>query len=201
MHSPAAGPSATGVERRPASRRLLVILPLALFAAIAVAFALGLNRKPDVLPSALIGKPVPVFSLPPVQGRVAGLSNRDLMGEVSIVNFFASWCVPCWAEAPLFMQLAATGVVPIHGINYKDRPQDAAAWLDKVGDPYTRTGADLDGRVGIDWGVYGLPETFVIDRDGKIVHKHIGVITERDLDDTILPLVRRLQAEAGGSGQ
>jgi cytochrome c biogenesis protein CcmG/thiol:disulfide interchange protein DsbE len=99
------------------------------------------------------------------------------------------------------MRLAATGAVPLHGINYKDRPEDAAAWLDKVGDPYTRTGADRDGRVGIEWGVYGLPETFVIDRNGEIVHKHIGLMTERDLDETILPLVRRLRAEAGSPGQ
>ena len=201
IHSDAVGPSATAAERGSIRRRLIVILPLALFAAIAVAFALGLNRNPEVLPSTLLGKPVPAFSLPPVQGRVLGLSNQDLKGEVSIVNFFASWCVPCWAEAPLFLRLAADGVVPIHGINYKDRPEDAAAWLERVGDPYTRTGADRDGRVGIEWGVYGLPETFVIDRNGEIAYKHIGVLTERDLSGTLLPLIRRLQAEVGSPDQ
>ncbi len=178
-----------------------MLLPLALFAAIAVAFALGLGRKTDVLPSTLIGRPVPSFSLPPIQGRALGLSSQDLKGEVSMVNFFASWCVPCWAEVPIFLRLADDGVVPIHGINYKDRPEDAVAFLERAGDPYTRIGADRNGRAGIEWGVYGLPETFVIDRNGEIAYKHIGVLTERDLSDTLLPLIQRLQAEAGSPGQ
>jgi cytochrome c biogenesis protein CcmG/thiol:disulfide interchange protein DsbE len=119
--------------------------------------------------------------------------SRDLKGEVSLVNVFASWCVACRAEHPVFMRLKAEGVVSIHGLNYKDRPQDAANWLDDLGDPYTRTGADLDGRVAIDWGVYGVPETFVVDRQGRIAFKQIGAVTPKILEQTILPLIQRLR--------
>ena len=175
---------------------------------VAVGLGIGLTRNPQEIPSALIGKPVPEFSLPPVQGRTLGLSSADLQGEVSLVNVFASWCTACRYEHPLFMQLEEDGVVPIHGLNYKDRPEDAAKWLDDLGDPYTRTGADLDGRVGIEWGVYGVPETFVISKDGVIVHKHIGPVSAKDLEETILPSSRscgddrcsKLPLEAGHSG-
>lgn len=176
------------------SLRLRYILPVALFAVIAVALFVGLSLDPKTIPSALIGKPVPEFDLPPVQGRKLGLASRDLRaGEVALVNVFASWCGPCRAEHPLLMELSRKGEVPIHGLNYKDRPADAASWLDRLGDPYTRTGADLNGRVSIDWGVYGVPETFVIDKAGVIRHKHIGPVTSEALQQTILPLVRRLQ--------
>jgi cytochrome c biogenesis protein CcmG/thiol:disulfide interchange protein DsbE len=121
------------------------------------------------------------------------LSNGDLQGEVSLVNVFASWCTACRDEHPLFMQLYQENIVPIHGLNYKDRPRDAAAWLDALGDPYTRTGADINGRVGIDWGVYGVPETFVIDRSGRIAYKHIGAVTEQVLKETLLPLIAELK--------
>jgi cytochrome c biogenesis protein CcmG/thiol:disulfide interchange protein DsbE len=174
-------------------RRLVFVVPGLIFAGLAVAFGWGLTRNPREIPSVLIGKAVPRFDLPPVKGRTLGLSSGDLEGEVSLVNFFASWCVACRAEHPLFMRLAADKVVPIHGVNYKDRPEDAARWLASLGDPYTRTGADLDGRVGIEFGVYGLPETFVVARDGRIAHKHIGPIAPRDLEKTILPLIERLR--------
>jgi cytochrome c biogenesis protein CcmG/thiol:disulfide interchange protein DsbE len=174
-------------------RRILTVLPLLVFAGLAVALGSGLGRNAREIPSALIGKPVPEFSLPPVEGRSLGLSSGDLKGEVSLVNVFASWCVACREEHPLFMELKRSGVVPIHGLNYKDQPQDASAWLNTMGDPYTRTGADLDGRVAIDWGVYGVPETFVVSRDGTIVHKHIGAVTREVLDETILPLIERLR--------
>jgi cytochrome c biogenesis protein CcmG/thiol:disulfide interchange protein DsbE len=145
------------------------------------------------VPSPLIGKPVPEFSLPAVKGRQLGLSSVNLKGEVSLVNVFASWCVACREEHPVLMQLKAGGTVPIHGLNYKDKPDDAAAWLDTMGDPYTRTGADLDGRVGIDWGVYGVPETFVVDAAGRIAFKQIGPVSREILDQTILPLIAKLQ--------
>ena len=115
---------------------------------------------------------------------------------MSIVNVFASWCAACRDEHPLLMQLAASGVVPIHGLNYKDKPDDAAKWLDDLGDPYTRTGADVSGQIGIEWGVYGVPETFVIDRAGVIAYKHIGPVTPQALNETLLPLIRRLQQAA-----
>jgi cytochrome c biogenesis protein CcmG/thiol:disulfide interchange protein DsbE len=128
------------------------------------------------------------------------LSSENLVGEVSLVNVFASWCVACREEHPFFMRLSRDKTVPIHGLNYKDRPDDAAQWLNTMGDPYTRTGADLNGRVAIDWGVYGVPETFVVGADGIIAYKHIGAVTQKALDETILPLVERLRAGNKGSG-
>jgi len=174
---------------------LVLLLPLVLFFGLMLAFAVRLDRDPSKIPSALIGKPVPVFSLPPVKGRELGLSSTDLDGEVSLVNVFASWCVACREEHTLLMQLKADATVPIHGLDYKDEPDNAARWLNSMGDPYTRTGADRDGRVAIDWGVYGVPETFVVSRDGRIAYKQIGPLTAKDLQETVLPLVRRLQRE------
>jgi cytochrome c biogenesis protein CcmG/thiol:disulfide interchange protein DsbE len=174
-------------------RRLTYFIPIAVFAVIAVAFAVGLTLNPREIPSALIGKPVPEFALPPVQGRSLGLSSEDLRGEVSIVNVWASWCAECKREHPVLMDLARRHVVALHGLNYKDRPDAAQAWLDGLGDPYTRNGADRDGRVAIDWGVYGVPETFVVDRRGRIAYKHIGAMTERLVAEKILPLVEDLR--------
>lgn len=179
-------------------RHALTLLPVGIFASVAVALGVGLGRDPSVLPSPLIGKPIPEFSLPPVQGRTLGLSSADLKGEVSLVNVFASWCVACREEHPVFMQLSRSGAVPIHGINYKDRPQDAGEWLDTLGDPYMRTGADLDGRVAIDWGVYGVPETFVIDAQGRIAFKQVGPVTPEIYRDTIGPLIETLRIRAQG---
>jgi cytochrome c biogenesis protein CcmG/thiol:disulfide interchange protein DsbE len=174
-------------------RRLPFLIPLVILAALVAFLAVGLTLNPREVPSPLIGKAVPEFALPPVKGRSLGLASGDLRGEVSMVNVFASWCVACRDEHSLLMHLKRDSIVPIHGLNYKDRPDDAARWLDEMGDPYTRTGADLDGRVGIDWGVYGVPETFVIDREGRIAYKHIGPLTPQVMDEKILPLIRRLQ--------
>ncbi|MEE9249900.1 MAG: DsbE family thiol:disulfide interchange protein [Alphaproteobacteria bacterium] len=174
-------------------RRLGFLLPVVVFIVLAVAFAIELTLRPDEIPSALIGKPVPAFELPPVKGRTLGLSSTDLEGEVSLVNVFASWCVECRIEHPILMKLANDGTVPVHGLNYKDRPDDASTWLDELGDPYTRTGADLNGRVGIELGVYGVPETFVVDRSGRIAYKHIGALTPEVLRREVLPLVERLK--------
>ncbi|MDH3376952.1 MAG: DsbE family thiol:disulfide interchange protein [Gammaproteobacteria bacterium] len=185
--------SVTGRIDGPRPVRFLV--PLAIFAVIAIFLGIGLTLNPREVPSPLIGKPVPEFSLPPVQDRIEGLSSKDLEGEVSLVNVFASWCVACQDEHPLLMQLYQENVVPVHGLNYKDRPQDAAAWLDALGDPYTRTGADENGRVAIDWGVYGVPETFVVDRQGRIAYKHIGAITPKVLRETLLPLMKDLREQ------
>jgi len=179
-----------------ARRRLLLAVPAVGFAGLAGLLASGLGRDPSRIPSVLIGKQVPKFSLGPVQGRALGLSSADLFKEVSLVNVFASWCVACRAEHPLLLQLAHDKTVPIHGLNYKDAPDDAAKWLNTFGDPYTRTGADRDGRVAIDWGVYGVPETFVVGADGIVAYKHIGALTEDALADPVLPLVTRLRQEA-----
>ena len=189
-------PRCAGQEQEPRRRtQPRFLIPIFAFVALAVALAWGLTLDPKVLPSSLMGKHVPQFDLPPVKGRSLGLSSVDLRGEVSLVNVFASWCTACRAEHPLFMQLKAAGVVAIHGLNYKDQPDNAANWLDTLGDPYTRTGADRDGRVAIDWGVYGVPETFVIAKDGRIAHKHIGPLNDKDLATTILPIVERLRKQ------
>ena len=187
--------TAEQAPRRRSRGRALVLLPATLFAALAAAFYWGLMNSDDRLPSALIGRAVPEFDLPPIEGRDDGLSSSDLRGEVSIVNVWASWCVPCRVEMPLLVELAAQGTVPIHGINYKDAPDAALAFLDETGDPYTRIGADRSGRTSIDWGVYGLPETFVIDAQGRIAYKHVGPFDRRSLEQDILPVVRRLQSE------
>lgn len=173
--------------------RLGLLLPLLVFIGITVFLAVGLTHDPREVPSPLIGKPVPQFSLPPVRGRTLGLATGDLRGDVSLVNVFASWCVACREEHPLLMQIKRDSVLPIHGLDYKDQPADAARWLNEMGDPYTRTGADLDGRVAIDWGVYGVPESFVIDREGRIAYKQIGPITPAVWNQKLLPLIRALQ--------
>lgn len=178
---------------RISNTRWALALPLLVFVGIGAFLAVGLSHDPREVPSPLIGKPVPTFSLPPVHGRTLGLASGDLSGEVSLVNVFASWCVACRDEHPLLMQIHRDKVVPIHGLNYKDAPADAARWLDEMGDPYTRTGADVDGRVAIDWGVYGVPETFVVDRDGRIAYKRIGPITPAIWRDKLLPLIRKLE--------
>lgn len=173
--------------------RPATVLPLIALALLIAVLAVGLRRDPREVPSPLIGKPVPRFELPAVRGRALGLSSANLKGDVSLVNVFASWCVACRDEHPVLMQLRRAGLVPIHGLNYKDRPEDAQKWLDDLGDPYTRTGADIDGRVGIEWGVYGVPETFVIDRDGRIAYKHIGPLTPQVVENTLRPLIAKLR--------
>ena len=195
------GIASRGAPRQSGAVSVRTLVHLAPLAATALVFALfywSLKYKSDDLPSPLIGRDVPTFSLPPVRGRTAGLSSGDLVGEVSVVNVFASWCVPCRDEHPLFTELARRGIVPIHGINHKDPPDQAEAWLDELGDPYARTGADVDGLIGIDWGVYGVPETFVVDADGRVAWKHVGPLSRAVLDETLLPLVARLQAETAG---
>jgi cytochrome c biogenesis protein CcmG/thiol:disulfide interchange protein DsbE len=179
---------------RVASRRWLFALPIAVFALLVVALAVPIlqGRDPSLVPSALLGKPAPEFDLPEVPGFGPGLSTGDLKGRVSLVNIFASWCVSCRIEHPLLLELSRAGDIAVYGIDYKDKPEDGAAWLASHGNPYAATGLDLDGRVGIDWGVYGVPETFVVDADGAIVYKHIGPITPEAWRDTIQPLIEGL---------
>ncbi len=170
------------------------IFPLLLFGIIAIALYVGLGLNPREIPSVLIDKQVPEFTLPPVKGGELGLASADLKaGEPTMVNVFASWCVPCRAEHPFLMALADEGAIAIHGLNYKDKPDQARGFLDELGDPYQRTGDDRDGRVGIDWGVYGVPETFIVDGQGRIRLKHIGPITERAMEEQIRPLIKQLR--------
>lgn len=175
-------------------RRLIFILPLLAFAAVATWFAVGLTRDPSKVPSALIDRPIPEFALPAIEGSgVPGLTAEAIKGKVALVNVFASWCVPCKVEHPIFMRLTEDKRVPIYGINYKDKAEDARGWLKTLGNPYAAIGHDEPGRVGIEWGVYGVPETFIVDREGRIRYKHVGPITPQVLQDTILPLIARLE--------
>lgn len=173
-------------------RRWTYLLPVAVFGLIAAAFYFGLGIDTMVLPSPLINEPAPQFALPPLAGKGQGFSTADLKGQVSLVNAFASWCVPCRQEQPVLNTLARMKRLPIYGIDYKDKPEAAQAWIHELGDPYTRIGADA-GPVAIDWGIYGVPETFLIDKTGRVRYKHVGPLTMADLDNTILPLVSRLE--------
>ena len=172
-------------------RRLIYLLPAALFVLLAAGFYVGLGIDTNVLPSPLIDQPAPQFTLPPLADGQKGFGTADLQGHVSLVNTFASWCAPCRVEHPVLNALARTKRVAIYGINYKDKKDAALAWIGELGNPYTRIGAD-DGRVGIDWGVYGVPETFIVDPSGHIRYKHVGPLTEADIAQTVLPLVARL---------
>ena len=172
-------------------------IPAAVFALLAAVFGFYLHqigtgeKNAAQVPSVLIGKPAPEFDLPPIEGMDGGLKTADLQGRVAMVNVFASWCPPCRQEHPLLMRLARAGV-PIYGINIKDKPKDARAFLRRLGNPYRRIGADLSGRVSIDWGVYGYPETFILDRTGRVRYKHVGPILARDLETRIVPLLKKL---------
>jgi cytochrome c biogenesis protein CcmG, thiol:disulfide interchange protein DsbE len=173
------------------AKRLVFIAPALVFATIAGFFFADLGRDPSLVPSALIDRPAPSFNLPALLDGKPGLASADLKGKVTLVNVFASWCVPCKEEHPLLMGLAKEGVV-LYGIDYKDKTEDARQLLGAMGDPYQRIGADLDGSTGIDWGVYGVPETYVVDSTGTIRYKQVGPLTRHVVDDTILPLVRTL---------
>ncbi len=173
------------------------LVPLAIFLAMAGLLFRGLGIDPHLVPSPLIGKAAPAFSLAKLEDPTAILSEADFKGQVSLFNVWATWCVACRSEHPVLMQLARRGGVPIYGLNYKDQRPAAQRWLKQFGDPYVANAFDADGRVGIDWGVYGTPETFVIDKQGVIRHKHVGPITEDVLQTEILPLVEQLRAEKG----
>jgi len=172
------------------------LVPLLLFILLAAFLLRGLWLNPREVPSPLIGKPAPQFELPKLAESGARFAAKDMLGQVWIFNVWASWCTPCRAEHPLWNQLAAQKLVPIVGLNYKDQPENARRWLAELGDPYMLTVADREGRVGIDYGVYGVPETFVIDKQGVIRHKHIGPVTPEAMKDKIIPLVRELQAKS-----
>ena len=175
-------------------KKPVFLVPMAAFAVLVVYFAIGLRHDPHIIPSALIDKPVPTFSLPPIDGTEGkGLSSADLSGGLSVINVFASWCVPCRVEHPLINALAARKLATVYGLNYKDEPAAARRWLKELGDPYAAIGADSSGRVGIDWGVYGVPETFIVDAGGRIRHKQVGPITAEVLTGEIIPLLEALR--------
>jgi cytochrome c biogenesis protein CcmG/thiol:disulfide interchange protein DsbE len=170
-----------------------LLIPLAVFVVLAGFLFAGLWRDPREVPSPLIGKPAPAFTLAQLHVPATTLGTADMKGKVWLLNVWASWCVSCREEHPLLIELAKAKVVPIIGLDYKDDPTAGKRWLKDNGDPYDLSVMDRDGRVGIDFGVYGVPETFVIDKEGTIRYKQIGPITAEALEKKIIPLVRELQ--------
>ena len=195
-------------ENKPAAagrrRAFLVLLPLIAFIAVAALFysVLKPDLNPDLIPSALIGKPAPDFDLPPLDGLTAdnqpvpGLKKADLLGHVTLVNIFASWCGPCREEHPALLELAKHKRFRLVAINYKDRPENARHFLEELGNPFAAIGVDARGRTGIDWGVYGVPETFVVGPDGIIRYKLVGVVSEESFAKVLEPTIKKALAEA-----
>ncbi len=171
------------------------LIPLAIFLVVAGFLGIGLKLDPREVPSPLVGKPAPAFSLPSLDDPAKKISSKDMLGKVWLFNVWASWCGACRDEHPVLMALAKTGAVPLYGMDYKDNREDAQQWLDLGGNPYIASVMDEDGRVGIDYGVYGVPETYVVDKAGVIAYKQIGPVTEEVLHNKILPLVKRLQTQ------
>src|SRR6516164_2592351 len=179
------------------ARKLLFLLPAALFAVLVVAFAVGLRHDPHLLPSALIDRPAPDFALPGLFESANRLNRYDLEGRVTLVNFFASWCAPCREEHSELMALGRLPGVTLDGIAYKDKPEDTSRFLERLGDPFGHIGVDRNGTTAIDFGVYGVPETYVVDGTGHIRLRHVGPLTAEDVKEKILPVIERITASAG----
>lgn len=169
-------------------------IPLVVFAALVAFFAVGLTRDPREVPSPLIDKPAPAFTLEQLHEPKLAFAPENMKGKVWLLNVWASWCVSCRVEHPLLVEMSRANLVPIVGLNYKDRAADGVQWLTRFGNPYVLSAQDVEGKVGIDYGVYGVPETFVIDKQGVIRYKQIGPITPEALEKKILPLIKRLNA-------
>jgi cytochrome c biogenesis protein CcmG/thiol:disulfide interchange protein DsbE len=174
---------------------LKYLIPLVIFVVLGVFLAIGLKLNPTEIPSPFLGKPAPAFSAATLDNPQQQLKPADLQGKVWLFNVWASWCTSCRAEHPVLNELAKQQAAPIVGLNYKDAREDALAWLNRLGNPYEMSVVDPEGRIGIDWGVYGVPETFVIDKKGVIRHKHTGPVTPETVQQTLLPLIAKLQAE------
>jgi cytochrome c biogenesis protein CcmG/thiol:disulfide interchange protein DsbE len=181
-------------------RKLLFLVPVALFAGLLAAFAIGLRHDPHLLPSALIDRPAPDFALPGLYETTHGLGRDDLGGHIALVNFFASWCAPCREEHQELMALTRRPGVRLDGIAYKDKPEDSRAFLDRFGNPYGRIGVDRNGTTAIDFGVYGVPETYVVAASGRIRYRHVGPLTADDVKEKILPLIERISTASGETG-
>lgn len=177
-------------------RRLIYIVPLIIFGGFVGATAWYIleiqrdsQRAPNIIGAGEQNKPVPEFDLPPLLDGIPGFATGDFGGEVVMVNVFASWCIPCRAEHPLITRIGEDGIVPVWGLNWKNKKEEAIAWLDELGNSYARIGFDLSGRAGIEWGVYGVPETYIIDKDGRIRYKHVGPLSRSDVTEIILPMI------------
>jgi cytochrome c biogenesis protein CcmG, thiol:disulfide interchange protein DsbE len=169
------------------------LIPLGVFFVLVGFLAVGLRLDPREVPSPLINKPAPPFTLPELVDPQRTISQKDMLGKVWLLNVWASWCVSCREEHPVLVEFSKRKIVPVYGLNYKDDRKDALAWLSRLGNPYTMSIMDRDGRIGIDYGVYGVPETYVIDKQGVIRYKQIGPVTPEILEAKILPLVKKLQ--------
>jgi cytochrome c biogenesis protein CcmG/thiol:disulfide interchange protein DsbE len=169
------------------------LIPLVIFVVLLVFLAIGLTRDPHEIPSPLIGKPAPAFTAPVLNGAGEQFSAKDMLGKVWLLNTWASWCVACRQEHPLLVEFAKTKTLPVIGLDYKDQDADGMKWIQRYGNPYDKSITDKDGRIGIDFGVYGVPESFLIDKAGIIRYKQIGPFTEEAIRDKLLPLVRELQ--------
>jgi cytochrome c biogenesis protein CcmG/thiol:disulfide interchange protein DsbE len=167
------------------------LIPVGLLAALVIFFFVGLGRDKETLPSPLIGKPAPQFSLPSVGGTAPAVSSSDFAGRPYVLNVWATWCVGCREEHQALLEIASRGEVPIVGLNWKDEMQLAQQWLQQLGNPYVATAFDEEGRVAIDWGVYGAPETFLIDASGKVIHKHVAPLTMAIWERDFLPLLKK----------
>ena len=194
-------PAQQGGGGAPRALRLTLLVPLLLFLALAAVFFIRLGAgDPSRIPSALIGHPAPQTNLPPIDGLVRdsrpvpGLAAADFAGTVTVVNVWASWCVPCHDEAPLLVQLAQDKRIRVVGINQKDKADNARRFLGRYGNPFAAVGADVNGRASIEWGVYGVPENFIIGRDGKIAYKLVGPITAENLDGVVKPEIEKALA-------
>jgi cytochrome c biogenesis protein CcmG/thiol:disulfide interchange protein DsbE len=168
------------------------LIPLVLFLGLVVFLAIGLGRDPHEVPSPLINKPAPAFQLAQLKDPSRTFSAAEMRGKVWVMNVWASWCISCRDEHPFLLQYARSGALPIYGFNLKDKREDALAWLSELGDPYVLSVSDLDGRIGIDYGVYGAPETYLIDREGIIRFKQVGPVTPDIWEKKILPLAKEL---------
>ncbi|BBL33818.1 thiol:disulfide interchange protein DsbE [Nitrosomonas stercoris] len=170
------------------------LLPLGIFLVLVIFLGIGLTLNPRQVPSPLIDKPAPVFQLHQLEDPSKTISSEDNLGKVWMLNVWASWCVACRDEHPVLVELSKLGIVPVYGLNYKDQRDTAMQWLKQFGNPYEVSVVDADGKVGIDYGVYGVPETYVIDKQGVIRYKHIGPVTVQSLTDKILPLINELKS-------
>jgi cytochrome c biogenesis protein CcmG/thiol:disulfide interchange protein DsbE len=171
------------------------IWPLVAFLVLVGFLYVGLGLNPHEVPSPLIGKPAPAFTLPQLKEPGKQFSAEEMKGKVWLLNVWSSWCVSCREEHPLLVELSQQNIVPIYGLDYKDKREDGLGWLDRGGNPYVLSASDIEGRVGIDYGVYGVPETYVIDKEGVIRYKEIGPVTPQSLQNKILPLVAQLQSK------
>ena len=168
-------------------------LPLIAFAVLAWFFMVGLQLDPSHIPSPLIGKPVPTFALPNLEDPSATVASSDFAGQMALINVWATWCVGCRVEHEMILTIARSGQIPIYGLNWRDNRPDAQRWLEEFGDPYVATAFDADGRVGIDFGVYGAPETFLIDAQGKVLYKHLSPMTPEIWEERFVPLIKQAE--------